>query len=382
MQRLRLGMAGLGTASRQILPQIRNVPGIELTAAADIRKEALEEFKTRYHAKVFSSVKEMCESDEIDAVWIATPNVFHAEHTVIAAENRKHIVVEKPMALTIEEADRMIGAAERSKVKLVQGHSKIYDPPIRKMREVVREGKLGRLIQINTWNFNDWLQRPRIASELDTNLGGGIVYRQGPHQTDIVRGIGGGVVKSVRAIAGRWDKHFNTEGNFTAFLEFEDGAAATMVFNAYGYFDITELTWGIGEGGAVAPPREHSERLTGAVEPTAKYGMVSHAERARERRHQPFFGLTVVSCEHGVIRQSPDGLYLYTHEGRNELAVPKGSGGRAAELRELYEGITQDRPVFPDGRWGKATLEVCLAILKSAKEKRDIPLSHQVPCLI
>lgn len=68
MQLLRLGMAGLGTASRQILPQIRNVPGMELTAAADVRKEALEEFKARYHAKVFSSVKEMCESDEIGSV--------------------------------------------------------------------------------------------------------------------------------------------------------------------------------------------------------------------------------------------------------------------------------------------------------------------------
>lgn len=379
MQRLRLGMAGLGAASRQILPQIKNVLGLELAAGADIRKEALEEFKVQYHARAFPSVQEMCQSDEIDAVWIATPNIFHAEHAVIAAESRKHIIVEKPMALTLEEADRMISVAERSKVKLVQGHSKLYDAPVRKIMEVVREGNLGRLIQINTWNFNDWLQRPRIASEVDTALGGGIVYRQGPHQTDIVRGIGGGMVKSVRAITGRWDPHFHTEGNYTAFLQFEDGTAATMVFNAYGYFDITELTWGIGEGGNVAPLPQHRERLTGAVEAKAKYGMLSHAEMRRERRHQPFFGLTVVSCERGVIRQSPDGVYLYTQEGRKEIPVSKNLG-RAAELRELYEGVIQDRPVFPDGRWGKATLEVCLAILQSARENREITLSCQIPC--
>lgn len=321
----------------------------------------------------------MCESGEVDAVWIATPNTFHAEHTVLAAENGKHIIVEKPMAVTLDEADRMIAAVEHNKVKLVQGHSKIYNAPVRKIRELVRQGNLGRLIQINSWNYNDWLQRPRIASEVDTNLGGGIVYRQGPHQVDIVRCIGGGMVKSVRAITGRCDSHFDTEGNYTAFLEFEDGTAATMVFNAYGYFDITALTWGIGEGGDIAPAKERSERLAGPVEASAKYAMLSQGERERDRRYQPFFGLTVASCERGDIRQSPEGLYIYTEEGCKEIPCAK-EHGRIAELRELYEGVTQDRPVFPDGRWGKATLEVCLAILQSSKEKREIFLSHQVPC--
>lgn len=381
MRRLKLGIAGLGAASRQILPQVKEVPGVELCAAADIRPLALTEFQQKYPGKTFTDVREMCESDEIDAIWIATPNVYHAEHTVLAAKNGKHVIVEKPMAVTLEEADRMIAAAEENRVKLVQGHSKIYDVPVRKMREVVRSGKLGRVIQISTWNFNDWLQRPRLASEVDTNLGGGIVYRQGPHQMDIVRCIGGGMVSSVRGVAGRWDPHFNTEGNFTALLEFEDGAAASMVFNGYGYFDITELTWGVGEGGGVAPPRVKTERLKGPVDADAKYGAVPHGER-RERPHQPFFGLTVVSCEEGVIRQSPDGLYVYTEEGQREIACSKSRGGRAAELQELYKGIAQERPVFPDGRWGKATLEACMAILKSSKEKREIELAHQVSCPI
>ncbi len=382
LQRLRLGIAGLGAASRQILPQVAKVAGMELKAGADIRPEALEEFKQKYQGTTFTGVREMCESDEIDAVWIATPNVCHAEHTVLAAKNGKHIIVEKPMAVALDEADRMIAAAEQNRVKLVQGHSKIYDVPVRKMREVVRSGELGRAIQISTWNFNDWLQRPRLASEVDTNLGGGIVYRQGPHQMDIVRYIGGGMVKSVRAVAGRWDPHFDTEGNFTAVLEFEEGTAASMVFNGYGYFDITELTWGIGEGGGVAPPRVKKQRLNGPVEAATKYAAVPHGEGRRERPHQPFFGLTVVSCERGVIRQSADGLYVYTADGQKEIPCPKTHGGRAAELEELYQGVTQGRPVFPDGRWGKATLEACMAILKSSKEKREIELTHQVPCPI
>ena len=122
MRRLRLGIAGLGAASRQILPQVARVPGLELAAGADIRAQALEEFQAKYRGKAYTSVQAMCESGEIDAVWIATPNVFHAEHTVIAAECGKHIIVEKPMAVSLDEADRMIAAAEANRVMLVQGH--------------------------------------------------------------------------------------------------------------------------------------------------------------------------------------------------------------------------------------------------------------------
>ncbi|MBA2690087.1 MAG: Gfo/Idh/MocA family oxidoreductase, partial [Burkholderiales bacterium] len=237
-----MGVAGLGAASRQILPQIARIPELELTAGADIRPAALEEFQAKYRGKAYDSVQALCESGAIDAVWIATPNVFHAEHTVIAAQCGKHVIVEKPMAVTLAEADQMIAAAERNGVKLVQGHSKIYSPAIQKIREVVLSGRLGRVIQIDTWNSNDWLQRPRLESELDTRIGGGVCFRQGPHQADIVRYLGGGQVKSVRAKTGRADKNFATEGDYTAFLEFEDGTPATMVFNAYGYFNIAELT--------------------------------------------------------------------------------------------------------------------------------------------
>jgi phthalate 4,5-cis-dihydrodiol dehydrogenase len=358
---------------------------MELTAAADIRPAAREEFQAKYRGKAFPSVEAMCRSGEIDAVWIATPNVFHAEHTVIAAECGKHIIVEKPMAVTLAEADAMIAAAEHHRVKLVQGHSKIYGPAIRKIRQIVRSGRLGRAIQINTWNSNDWLQRPRLASELDTQSGGGVCLRQGPHQVDIVRYLGGGQVRSVRASTGRADKNFNTEGDYTAFLEFDDGTPATMAFNGYGYFDIAELTWGIGEGGkrlVEADMHAGKARLAAAVNQDTKYANPRTTEdrAGRERSTQSFFGLTIVACERGAIRQSPQGLYVYSETGREEIACAIDDG-RAAELNELQQAIRQDRPPFPDGRWGKATLEVCLAMLQSSSERREIALSHQVPCM-
>jgi phthalate 4,5-cis-dihydrodiol dehydrogenase len=357
---------------------------MELAAGADIRPDALAQFAAEYRGRTYPSVEAMCASGEIDAIWIATPNVCHADHTVLAAGHGKHVIVEKPMAVSLDEAEEMIAAASRNRVKLIQGHSKIYGPPIRKMREIVQSGRLGRVIQINTWNSNDWLQRPRLASEIDTRIGGGVCFRQGPHQVDIVRYVGGGKVRSVRANAGRADPNFATEGDYTAFLDFENGPTATMVFNGYGYLDIAELTWGIGEGGKrIADPAERIEksRLAGPVDADFKYANPrgSGERTGRERADQSFFGLTVVACERGAIRQSPRGLFVYTQAGREEISCPPDAG-RSAELIELDEAVRQDRPAFPDGRWGKATLEVCLAMLQSSNERREIALAHQVAC--
>ena len=379
MKPLRLGIAGLGAASRQILSVIHKAEGVVLAAGADIRPEALDEFTGKYGGAVFDDVEALCRSDAVDAVWIATPNVFHAEHTVTAAEHGKHVITEKPMAVTLEEADRMVRAAARNGVKLLQGHSKVYDPPVRRMREIIISGRLGRVIHIQTMNYNNWLQRPRIASEVDTGQGGGLVYRQGPHQTDIVRCLGGGLVKSVRAVTGRWDPNFDTEGNFAAMLEFEDGTVASMSFNGYGYFDVTELTWDIGEGGYLVERKAKGERLAGPIAAQEKYQLAARQAASEDRMHQPFFGLTIVSCERGAIRQSPDGLYVYTKDGREEVACGPRYG-RAAELMELRAGLVEERPVFPDGTWGKASLEVCLAMLQSSKERREVRLEHQVPC--
>jgi phthalate 4,5-cis-dihydrodiol dehydrogenase len=86
-----------------------------------------------------------------------------------------------------------------------------------------------------------------------------------------------------------------------------------------------------------------------------------------------------VSFENATIRQSPDGLYLYTENGRSELALANEQRGRLAELTELYDSITQNRPPFHSGAWGTATLEVCFGILESAKRHQDVPMQRQVP---
>ncbi|MDB5407269.1 MAG: pht2 [Rhodospirillales bacterium] len=379
---LRVGIAGLGRVSRQIIRGFAAVEGVALAAAADLRPEAREQFAAEHRLPVFATVEAMCRSPLVDAIWVGTPNPLHCAHAVAAAEAGKHVICEKPMALSLEECDRIIAAAERSGVRILLV-SKIFDPPVRAMREIILSGRLGRVVQINSMMFSDWLERPRLAEEVDTSRGGGIVFRQAPHIVDINRYLAGGLATSVRAVTGKWDPRFDTEGNFAALLAFDGGAVANVSISGYGYFDGSELTWGIGEGGnqaSQAQLRRRRDRATGPLDPTMKYAGAAAEKGSGEaapQQFQPFYGLTIVSCERGVIRQSPDGLTIYSATGCEEIPVAQARRC-APELAELRDAVAQDRDVFPDGRWGKATLEVCLAIVASASEHREMPLTQQV----
>ena len=388
---LRLGMAGLGVASTQIMPPIAALPYIKITAAADTRADAVAKFREQYHGEGYSSIDELCASPNVDAVYIATPNSLHAAHAITAAKHNKHIIVEKPMAMNLAECDAMNEAADKYGVKLLCGHTHSFDPPIRKIREIVKSGELGKLRMIHTWNYNEFMYRPRMKHELAMTRG--VVLNQGPHHVDIVRLIGGGLVRSVRAMTGVWDKAREWEGSYTCYLEFEDGTPATLVYSGYGFFDTAELFDWVGEGGQHRAPETNlnvrsklREVPSAEEEEQLKEGMRFGGKREGEFSHvwtgerkQPFFGITLVSCEKGDIRQTPDGLKIYGETDQREVRLPAGSRGREAEVEELYDAVVKGRPVFHGGRWGAATLEVCLAMLESAQQRKEIVLSHQVP---
>ena len=247
------------------------------------------------------------------------------------------------------------------------------------MREIVASGELGRVRMIHTWNFTDWMARPRRAAELDVGQGGGVTYRQGAHQIDILRLIGGGLVKSVRATTFDWDESRRSIGAHTIYLNFADGAAATAVYNGYGHFSGAELIGGVGEWGEPARPRaapHAAAALTPEQELAAKRKRARNAIPA-SAPHQPHFGLTLVSCERGDIRQSPDGLLVYSERGREEIALPNDKSPRDLVIEEFADAIA-GKPVTHTGRWGLANLEVCTAAIESSRTGKEIELKHQV----
>jgi phthalate 4,5-cis-dihydrodiol dehydrogenase len=105
-RRLRLGIVGIGVGASEILPQMESMPEIQLVAAADINLRILDTFKHRYGAKTYDSIEKLCADPHVEAVWISTPNRFHAPHTIMAAEHGKHVVVEKPMATLLPKRKR------------------------------------------------------------------------------------------------------------------------------------------------------------------------------------------------------------------------------------------------------------------------------------
>ena len=389
---LKLGVIGIGVGAAEMLPPMERAPYIDLFAGADVNPSVRERFQARYEtARVYDSAEALCKDPDVEAVWISTPNRFHGPMTVLAANNGKHVVVEKPMALNIREAEEMVEACDRNGVKLVAGHTQSFMPHIRLMRQIVASGEMGALGAVNAIAYTDWVIRPRTADELDPDQGGGLVYRQTPHQIDSIRLIAGGKVRSVRGAFGQWMKYRSIPGYYAAFLEFESGVTGVAIHNGYGYFVASELVpWGdantrytpsernaIRKAMAAGTRPEDEEKLSLRIGGEAE-SAIFRREHGPEKWKPNDLGIVLVSCEFGELRQGPDGLYKYTDDGLTEIIVDSDPLHRDQELEELFNAVRLGKPVFHSGAWGMATLEVGLAITEYTKTGKDVELTHQV----
>src|SRR5579863_3661710 len=218
-----LAIAGLGMAGAVMVRAAAAHPGVRLVTVAEPNDETRNAFARDFNMPSYASLAELCDDPRIEAVYVATPHQFHAPHAKSLAAAGKHVILEKPMALALADCDVIIDAAERAKVHLIVGHTHAFDPAVRAMARIVASGELGPLGMIAAWNYTNFLYRPRRPEELDTAQGGGILFNQLPHQIDVVRLLGGGLVKGVRAQAGVLDPARPTEGHAVAFLAFRDG---------------------------------------------------------------------------------------------------------------------------------------------------------------
>jgi phthalate 4,5-cis-dihydrodiol dehydrogenase len=393
-RRLRVGVAGLGKAFGLMLPTLERDPRVELVAAADPRPEATRRFAAEFGARAYDSVEALCADRDVELVYVATPHQHHAEHAILAATRGKHVLVEKPMAIALDECRRMIDAAQRAGVVMVVGHSHGFDRPVLRARDIVASGAVGAVRMITAQYYTDFLYRPRRPEELDTERGGGVVFSQAAHQVDIVRLLAGGRVERVRAATGAWDSARRTEGAYAALLTFAGGAFASLAYSGYAHFDGDEFCGGISELGrrkdarAYGSARRNLQRAAdpeheAALKEARNYGGAEQGRRKgdRDRTAAPWhehFGLVLVSCDRADLRPLPNGVMIYADaEARVEPVAPPDVP-RAEVIDEVYRAIIDGRPPLHDGRWGMATLEVCLAILESSRSGADVELRHQV----
>jgi len=392
---LRLGATGLGRAFVLMLPTLTAHPRVRLTAVADPRPEARARFTTEFGGRAYASFDALCADPDVDAIYVASPHQFHAEQVVVAARHGKHVLVEKPMALSLADCERMIDAAERAGIVLLVGHSHSYDAPFAQARALIASGDVGAVRMITALNFTDFMYRPRRPEELVTAEGGGVVFSQAAHHVDVVRLLAGGKAKSVRAQTGNWDPTRSSEGAYAALMTFESGAFATLTYSGYAHYDSDELTEWIGELGHRKDPTQYGAArvaLAAGLSPTEEtalkttrmYGgaaasssLVPGAPPAPPAGHNQF-GFIVASCERADLRPQPTGLMIYADRETRFDPLPPPTVPRAEVFDEFADAIAGARRPLHTGRWAMATLEAALAILESARTGREISLAHQV----
>ena len=366
---LRLGLAGMGVGASQLLPAMTTGPHVRLTAVGDLRQDALDRAAADYGVETHRSLEDLCRSPNIDVVWVATPSYLHAEHAILAAESGKHIIVSKPLAITLDECAAMNAAAERNGVLLLAGHTQSMAPAVRTLAELARGVEFGRLGMIHTWHYTDWMYRPRLPEELDPALGGGPSIARASHQVDIVRLIGGGLVRSVRAMTVQLDPdRAAAPGSYTVYLEFADGTPATIIYSGYGHFETGELT------GKRSMAERVPDELAAADDRTKKEALRS--SRRGQEMSLGQFGLTLVTCERADLRESPDGLWVYERGGRREIPGPARAARRSRVRRDVPGGRPRP-PALPRWPLGAGHPRSLRRHPRVRPHRQEIILAHQ-----
>ncbi|MES2281083.1 MAG: Gfo/Idh/MocA family oxidoreductase [Pseudomonadota bacterium] len=388
---LNIGVIGLGRAFTLMLQTFVHDKRVKLVAATDPMPEARAQFSRDFNAPTYESAEGLCANPAVEVVYIASPHQFHADHACLASSCRKHVLVEKPMALTLEECTRMIEAAKKANTHLIVGHSHSFNTPIKRARQLIASRELGDVKMIHAFNFTDFLYRPRRPEELRTQEGGGVIHSQATHQIDIIRLLGGGMVKTVHAHTGMWDKSRPTEGAYSALLGFEGGAFASATYSGYGHFDSDLLLENIGEMGQRKVPEDYGlarrRLLTNSdvhdeadLKAARNYGgkLYKVPEIVPKVSHQ-HFGNFIVSCEGGDLRPTSEGIEIFTDYEHRVEPLPLPEIPRIEVIDELVDAVRHGVAPLHDGVWARATTEVCLKLMRSAESGMTEQLLFQAP---
>jgi len=230
---LRVGVIGAGRiAEVRHIPEYLSNKDVELVAIADIDKVQLEKIGKKFNIKrLYTDYREMIKNEKLDAVSVCTPNYLHASITIDALEKGLNVLVEKPMATSLEEADRMIEVAEKNGRILMVGHNQRLAPGHQIAKKIIESGILGKINMVRTvfghggpefWSpRGKWFFNKKEAFA-------GVMADLGIHKVDLVRWLLGQEVKRVSAFKGTFEKSGDVEDNGVAIMEFEKGTLGIL----------------------------------------------------------------------------------------------------------------------------------------------------------
>jgi UDP-N-acetyl-2-amino-2-deoxyglucuronate dehydrogenase len=336
---VRVAIVGCGRISGSHVGAIDKIDGLELVAVSDTEIDRAKTLGAERGIPAFRTLEELLAAVECDVVGICTPSGLHPAHGIIAARAGKHVVTEKPMAISLADADALVQACDAAGVHLFVVKQNRLNPPIQLLRRAVEKGRFGRLYLANTtvrwtrpqeyYDAAPW----RGTWEFD----GGAIMNQASHYVDLIQWLVG-PVESVVAKTATLARRIETEDTGIAVLRFRSGAL--------GVIEVTVLT--------------HPRNFEGSITLLGEKGTVKIGGTAVNRvEHWQFADYDDDDKLIDAANTSPPTVYGFGHEAyyRNVLAVLRG----------------QAKP-GTDGREGRKSLELILGIYESAKTGREVPL--------
>ncbi len=367
------GIVGAGNRGRNTHLRIANkyLPEVQVAAICDITKANLDQaLADTPGAKGYDDYHKMIETEKgIDAIIVAVPNFLHAEVTVAALNAGKHVLVEKPMAIHMADADRMIEAARRNHRVLQVGQQSRYGTVYEKMIQLVKDGEIGDLEYIvgnlyrGDWNPHSWKYKD-TQTGVETNwrflthCAGSALLEDGIHELDVIHWVAGAEPSTVQAIGGNNVlKDRQTIDNAGLLINFSNGLRCVFSYTIYspGVPDNRtlrllgtkgEMTWGIGT----------AEEMRGTG--NAEIVVIPYSGKAEK----------VV-----VPRLTPEERASWHEE----------AGGVSTDVESLREhiaflaSVTKGAPVFADGQVGKDAAHISLAAERSLRTGRVFPWSEE-----
>lgn len=215
----RVGVIGVGAMGQHHVRIYKEMEGVELVGISDVDKDRVEELASEYDVKAYTDYEELLK-ENLDAVSIVVPTTLHKKVTLDAINSNTNVLVEKPIADTLENADIMIEAAEKAGVILMVGQIERFNPATTKMKEIIDSGLLGKIVSISTKRVGPY--NPRIRDV-------GIILDLGVHDIDAISYMYGSNATEVYAIAGK-DIH-SKEDHASIMLRFDDEQAGVVNVN-------------------------------------------------------------------------------------------------------------------------------------------------------
>jgi len=335
----RIALVGCGRISKNHFDAIRNVDGLRLSAVSDAVEERARAAGEEQGVQWFTNYADMLRAAESDIVTVATPSGLHSVQGIAAAKAGKHVITEKPMAITLEQADALVAATDAANVRLFVVKQNRLNPSVQLLKRAVDKGRFGRIYLANTtvrWHrpqeYYDgapW----RGTWEFD----GGAFMNQASHYVDLLQWLMG-PVESVIAKTATQARRIEAEDSGAAVLKFRNGAL--------GVIEVNVLTH----------PRNWEGSITIIGEKgTAKVG-----------------GTAVNKVEHWAFAEYDDDDQLIEAAATSPLSVY--GFGHELYYRNVLAVLRGEAQPETDGRAGRKSLELILGIYESAKTGRDVPL--------